>query len=197
MAQITAAQVKALRDSTGLGMLTCKDALVATDGDQEKAVDWLRKKGLDAAGKRMGRVTKEGAVGSYIHMNGRIGVLLELNSESDFVARGDDFQELLRDLCMQVAATAPVAVAPEDLDQTVVARERDIYVGQATGKPENVVASIVEGKLKKYYKEQCLLDQPFVKDPNQSVADRITGVIAKVGENISVRRFTRFQLGED
>ncbi len=197
MAQITAAQVKELRDKTGLGMMTCKEALVACDGDIEKSVDWLRTKGLDTAGKRTGRATKEGAVGSYIHMNGRIGVLLELNSETDFVARSEDFQQLLGDLCMQVAATAPLAISPEAIDKDILAREREIYVGQVSGKPENIVEQIVEGKLKKFYKEQCLLEQPFVKDPNTSVGERIKGVIAKVGENIIVRRFTRFQLGED
>ena len=197
MAQITAALVKELRDKTGLGMMTCKEALVACDGDIEKSVDWLRKKGLDTAGKRTGRATKEGAVGSYIHMNGRIGVLLELNSETDFVARSEDFQQLLGDLCMQVAATAPLAISPEAIDKDILAREREIYAEQVSGKPENIVEQIVEGKLKKFYKEQCLLEQPFVKDPNTSVSERIKGVIAKVGENITVRRFTRFQLGED
>ena len=197
MPEITAAQVKALREKTGLGMMTCKEALVASDGDSEKAVEWLRKKGLDAAGKRMGRVTKEGAIGSYIHMNGRIGVLVELNCESDFVARSEDFQQLLKDLCMQVAATAPIAVSAENVDEKVVAKEREIYASQVAGKPQAVVDKIVEGKLKKFFAEQCLVAQPFVKNPDMSVTDRIKGVIAKTGENITVRRFVRYQLGED
>jgi elongation factor Ts len=197
MPEITAALVKALRDKTGLGMMTCKEALTASDGDGDKAVEWLRKKGLDAAGKRMGRATKEGAIGSYIHMNGRIGVLVELNCESDFVARSEDFQLLLKDLCMQVAATAPIAVSPADVDEKIVARERDIYAGQVTGKPKDMVDKIVEGKLKKFFAEQCLIEQPFVKNPDMSVNDRVKGAIAKLGENITVRRFIRFQLGED
>lgn len=197
MPEITAAQVKELREKTGLGMMTCKEALVASNGDSEKAVDWLRKKGLDAADKRSGRVTKEGAIGSYIHMNGRIGVLVELNCESDFVARGEIFQQLLKDLCMQVAATAPLAVSSEDIDEKIIAKEREIYAEQVAGKPQGVVDKIVEGKLKKFFTEQCLLEQPFVKNPDLTVADVVKGVIAKTGENISVRRFTRFQLGED
>lgn len=196
MPEITAAQVKELREKTGLGMMTCKEALVASNGDSEKAVDWLRKKGLDAADKRSGRVTKEGAIGSYIHMNGRIGVLVELNCESDFVARGEVFQQLLKDLCMQVAATAPLAVSPDDIDERIVAKEREIYASQVAGKPQGVVDKIVEGKLKKFFAEQCLLEQPFVKNPDLTVADVVKGVIAKTGENISVRRFTRFQLGD-
>jgi len=197
MPEITASLVKELRDKTGLGMMTCKEALMACEGDTEKAIDWLRKKGLDAAGKRTGRATKEGAVGSYIHMNGRIGVLVELNSETDFVARSDDFQQLLRDLCMQVAATAPLAVSSEDVDEAVIAKEREIYADQVTDKPAEVIEKIVEGKLKKFFKEQCLLEQPFVKDPDVTVGDLIKNVMAKIGENITVRRFTRYQLGED
>ena len=196
MPEITAAQVMELREKTGLGMMTCKEALVASNGDSEKAVDWLRKKGLDTAGKRSGRVTKEGAIGSYIHMNGRIGVLVELNCESDFVARGEVFQQLLKDLCMQVAATAPRAVSPEDIDANILAKEREIYASQVAGKPQGVVDKIVEGKLKKFFAEHCLLDQPFVKNPDLTVADVVKAVIAKTGENIAVKRFTRFQLGD-
>ncbi len=197
MPEITAALVKALREKTGLGMMTCKEALIASDGDSEKAIEWLRKKGLDAAGKRSGRITKEGAIGSYIHMNGRIGVLVELNCESDFVARGEVFQQLLKDLCMQVAATAPLAVAPEDIDEKILAKEREIYAEQVVGKPKGVVDKIVEGKVQKFFTEQCLLAQPFVKNPDMSVTDYVKSVIAKTGENITVRRFVRFQLGED
>ena len=196
MAEVTAAQVKELRDRTGLGMMTCKEALVAAQGDPEKAIEYLRKKGLDAAGKRMGRTAKEGSVGAYIHVNGRVGVLLELNCESDFVARSEDFQNLLRDLCMQVAATAPIAVSPQDVPEAIVAKEKEIYAEQVADKPKDVVDKIVEGKLKKFYQEQCLVEQPFVKNPDMTVQDRISGVIAKLGEKIAVRRFTRYQLGD-
>lgn len=195
---ISAQLVKDLREKTGLGMMDCKNALVETDGDMEKAVDYLRKKGALKAAKREGRATSEGRIGSYIHMNGKIGVLLELNCESDFVAKTDQFAEVVKDLCMQVAASAPLWVAPEDVPADVIAKEKDIYMSQAkeAGKPEKILEKIAEGKLNKFYEDMCLLDQKFVKDTDKSVREMIKEKIAQLGENITVGRFTRFQLGE-
>jgi elongation factor Ts len=197
MSQISAAQVKELRDKTGLGMMTCKEALAATDGDPVKAVEYLRKKGLDAANKRAGRATSAGRIGSYIHMTGNLGVMVEVNCESDFVARGETFAQLVKDVCMHVAATDPISVASEDVPADVVAKEKEIYAEQVKGKPAEVIEKIVEGKLRKYYEERCLLEQPFVKDTSKTVGDLVKETIAKLGENISVRRFARFQLGEE
>ena len=198
MAEITSKLVKELRDKTGAGMMDCKKALVETDGDIDKAVDLLRKKGLAAAAKRAGRETKEGVIGSYIHMGGKIGVLVEINCETDFVARTDDFQALVKDIAMHIAAAAPQYLAPEDVPADVVEREKEIYKSQALeeGRPEKIIDKIVEGKLKKFYEEACLLNQKFVKDPSKTVSDRIAETIAKLGENIKVSRFVRFQLGE-
>jgi elongation factor Ts len=194
---ITAQMVKDLREKTGLGMMDCKNALVETDGDLEKAVDYLRKKGALKAAKREGRATSEGRIGSYIHMNGKIGVLLELNCESDFVAKTDQFAEIVKDLCMQVAASAPLWIAPEDVPAEVIAKEKDIYMSQAkeAGKPEKILEKIAEGKLNKFYEDMCLLDQKFVKDTDKTVREMIKEKIAQLGENITVGRFTRFQLG--
>jgi len=199
MAEITAQAVKELRQQTGLGMMDCKKALQETDGDMEKAVDHLRKQGLNAVEKRAGREASEGVITSYIHPGSRLGVLLELNCETDFVARTDDFQQFAKDLGMHIAASNPLAVDREDLDAEVIAKEREIYLEQAKneGKPENIAAKIVDGRLEKYYQEVCLLEQPFVKDPDQTVKDLVIGLTAKIGEKISIRRFACFRLGVD
>lgn len=196
--QITAQMVKELRERTGAGMMDCKWALGEAQGDMEKAIDLLRKKGLAAAAKKAGRVAAEGAVGSYIHAGGKIGVLVEVNSETDFVARTDEFQELVRDLAMHIAAAEPRFVGREEVTPEVLERERAIYREQAaaTGKPAQVVERIAEGKLEKYFSEFVLLEQPFVKNPDVTVGQLITEKIAKIGENIVVRRFSRFRLGE-
>lgn len=196
---ITSKLVKELRDRTGVGMMDCKKALVETGGDVEKAIQYLREKGLSAAAKRAGRETKEGSIFSYIHPGAKLGVLVELDCETDFVARTEDFQELGKNLAMQVAASAPLTVKREELPGDVVEREREIFKAQAlsSGKPENVVDKIVEGKLEKFYHEACLLEQPFVKNDKESVEDLLKATIAKLGENIVVKRFARFQLGED
>ena len=197
MTEITAALVKKLRDKTGLGMMTCKEALRASDGDVEKAVDHLRKKGLDAASKRAGRQTGEGIIGSYIHVTGRIGVMVEVNCESDFVARGDEFREMAKNIAMHVAAADPIAVRPEDIPDDVIEREKEIYRDQVKNKPPEIVEKIVEGKLRKFYAERCLLEQPFVKNTDQTVGEMVAEVMAKLGENITVRRFVRYELGEE
>jgi elongation factor Ts len=196
--QITPAMVKELREKTGAGIMDCKEALTATSGSLEEAVDYLRKKGLQAATKRSSRSTGQGAVGSYIHGGGRIGVLVEVNCETDFVARTDDFQELVRDLAMQVAASNPLYVSREHVPIEVVTKERSILEEQAkaSGRPAQVIAKMVEGRLEKYFEDVCLLEQPFIKDQAMSVSDVIKSKIAKIGENITVSRFARFQLGE-
>ena len=195
--EISAKDVKALRDKTACGMMDCKEALRETGGDQDKAVEYLRKKGIAKAGKRAARVTTEGAIGSYIHAGSKIGVLVELNCESDFVAQNAEFQDLLKELCMQVAATAPQAIKPEDLPEDAIEGEKDIFRAQITNKPPEIVEKIVEGKLKSFYKEACLLEQPWIREPKMTVGDLIAERIGKIGENIVVRRFVRFQLGED
>jgi elongation factor Ts len=189
--------VKDLRERTGLGMMDCKKALVETKGDADKAVDYLRKKGALKAATREGRTTSEGRIGSYIHMNGKIGVLVELNCESDFVAKTDQFAELVKDLCMHVAASAPRWISPDEVPEEVIAKEKEIYVSQAkeAGKPDKMLEKIADGKLKKFYSEVCLLEQSFVKDTDKSVADVIKEKIAQLGENITIGRFCRFQLG--
>lgn len=195
---ITAAQVKELRERTGAGMLECKRALEETDGNIEAAVDVLRAKGAAKAAKRAGRETREGAIESYIHMGGKIGVLIEVNCETDFVARTEDFQGLVRDLAMHIAAANPLAISAEDIPEDVIERERAVFREQvkAEGKPENLWDKIVEGKLKRFYQDNTLLDQAYVKDPDKTVGQLITEVSAKTGENIVVRRFARFALGE-
>ena len=196
--EITASQVKELRDRTGAGMMECKSALKETGGDVDKAVDVLRKRGLAAAAKKAGRTAAEGAVGSYIHAGGKIGVLVEVNCETDFVAKTEDFQQLVRDIAMHVAASNPRFVAREDVDASMMEHEREIYREQAlaSGRPENVVEKIVDGKMGRFYAEHCLLEQPFVKDPDKTVSQMIQSAVARMGENIMVRRFTRFGLGE-
>lgn len=196
---IDAKMVKSLRDKTGAGMMDCKKALEAASGDEEKATVWLREKGLAKAQKRSGRATSEGWIGSYIHSNGKIGVLVELKCETDFVAKSDKFKELAKDLAMQVAATSPVCVSPEQLPQDLLEKEKQIFLHQAKeeGKPENIAEKIVEGRIKKYYKEVCLQEQPFIKDDSKTVNDLINEAVAVLGENIQIGRFTRLGLGED
>jgi elongation factor Ts len=195
---ISASMVKELRERTGAGMMECKNALAETNGDMEKAIDLLRARGAAKAAKRAEREAKEGVIGSYVHMNGKIGVLVEVNCETDFVARNDAFQALARDLAMHIAAAAPLALTAEEIPADVVERERGVYREQVKneGKPEKMWDKIVEGKLNKFYKESTLLEQPFVKDPDKTVKELITEVAAKTGENITVRRFARFKLGE-
>jgi elongation factor Ts len=196
---ITSAMVKELRDKTGAGMMDCKEALAASDGDFEKAIDYLRKKGMSAATKRSSKAAKDGVITSYIHMGGKIGVLVELNCETDFVAKTENFQALAKDLTMQVAAANPLYVNPEDIPAEALEREKAIYRSQLLEekKPEKIWDKIVEGKLKKYYEEVCLLQQKFIKDQDITIATLVNNMIAKTGENIIVRRFVRFQLGEE
>jgi elongation factor Ts len=198
MAEINAAMVKKLRDLTGAGMMECKAALTEAGGDIEAATTILRKRGLAQAGKKAGRATKEGLVGSYIHMGGKIGVLVEVNCESDFVARTDDFQSLAREVAMHIAAANPQYVRREDVPADVLDRERAIYRGQMEGqkKPEAVLDKIVEGKLNSFYEQVCLLDQPSIRDPKLTIGQIVTAAIAKMGENIAIPRFVRFKLGE-
>ncbi len=195
---VEAGRVKELREKTGAGIMDCKRALQASGSDLEAAVKWLREKGLASAAKKAGRVTSEGQVVSYIHPGGRVGVLLELNCETDFVARTDEFQALARELAMQVAAGNPRWVRREDVPADVVAAEREVLTRQAAqeGKPERIVANIVEGRLKKFFQENCLIDQPFIKDDSKTVEQLIREAIARLGENLVLRRFARFGLGE-
>ncbi len=195
---ISAEQVKALRDQTGAGMMECKKALLEADGDLEKAVTLLRERGLAAAAKRADRQTREGIIGHYIHAGGRLGVLAEVNCETDFVAATEEFQELVRDISMQIAASNPTYVRREDVRQEEIEREKEIYHNQAqsAGKPEKIMERIVEGKLNKYYSEVCLYEQPFVKDPELTVEELIKAKIAVLKENIAVKRFARFKVGE-
>jgi elongation factor Ts len=195
--QITPVMIKELREQTGAGIMDCKEALTASNGVMAEAVDFLRKKGLQAADKRAARSTQEGTIGAYIHGGGRLGVLVEVNCETDFVARTDDFQTLVHDLAMQVAAANPLYVARDEVPADVVAKEREIYEEQAkaSGRPAPAWPRIVEGRLEKYFQEVCLLEQPFVKEPSITVQDLIKAAIAKIGENITVKRFVRFQLG--
>src|SRR5271170_8124139 len=195
---ISAAQVKELRDKTGAPMMDCRGALTEAKGDIEQAVIVLRKKGMASAAKKASRMTTEGAVGTYIHAGGKIGVLVEVNCESDFVARTDDFQELLKDIAMHIAATDPRYVRREDVTAEDLEREKEIFRAQAasTGKPPAVVEKIVEGKMSKFYEEVCLLDQPFIKDQTVAIKDMIATKVGKLGENITVRRFARFKVGD-
>jgi elongation factor Ts len=198
MAEITAAMVKQLRDKTGAGMMDCKKALQEAEGDFDKAVEILRKRGIAKAAKRADREANEGVVAAYIHPGSKLGVLVEVNCETDFVANTDDFKEFAKNIAMHIAASNPLAVKREDLDQEALDKEKEIYREQALaqGKPEHIVDKIVEGRLEKYYSEVCLLEQPYVKDPDKTVKDLLTEVIAKVGENITIKRFARFRIGE-
>jgi elongation factor Ts len=202
MADITAAAVKQLREKTGAGMMECKNALVEAEGNEEKAVDILRERGLASAKKREGRIAAEGIVGSYIHMGGKVGVLVELNCETDFVARGEEFQQLVKDIAMHIAAAEPRYVTREEIPAGVLDKEREIARAQAkndpkmANKPDQVIDKIVEGRLNKFYEETVLVDQPFVKAPEKTIAELVTEKTAKTGERIAVRRFTRYKMGE-
>ena len=197
MAEISAQMVKDLRAKTGAGIMDCKKALKEHDGDVEKAVDFLRKKGLATAKKRAERDASEGRIESYIHMGGKIGVLVEVGCETDFVAKNDDFVEFCKSLAMHIAAAAPAGLTPEEIPADVIERERAVYVGQLQeeGKPEQMIEKIVEGKINKFYKDICLLSQPWIKEPKLSVQDILNETVAKIGENIVIKRFTRFQIG--
>ena len=198
MAAISAKMVQELRTKTGAGIMDCKRALTETDGDIEKAVEALRKKGLAAAAKKAGRTTSEGLVASYIHAGGRIGVLVEVNCETDFVARTEQFQQLVKDISMHIAASSPLYLKREDVPENVLMKEREIYKAQFlnSGKPEKVVDKIVDGKIDKYFSEICLYEQAFVKDTDKTIQQLVTETIAQLGENVNIRRFTRFALGE-
>ena len=202
MAEITASAVKALREKSGAGMIDVKNALVEANGDEAAAMEILRKKGVATAGKKAGRVTAEGAVGSYIHMGGKVGVLVEINCESDFVARGDEFQQLVKDVAMHIAATDPRYATRADVQAGELDKEREILMEQLkndpknAGKPDDVLGKIIEGRLNKFYEENVLVDQPFVKDPSKTIGELITEKIASIKENITIRRFTRYKMGE-
>ncbi len=195
---ISAEQVKKLREITGVGFMECKGALLEAKGNIETAVTLLRKKGLASLAKKAGRETREGWIGSYIHTNGKIGVIVEVNCESDFVARNADFQTLVKDLAMHIAASDPRFIRKEDVTEDVLAKEREIYREQAraTGKPENILDKMVDGRMSKFFSETCLLEQPFVKEPSITVRDHIAAYIQKIGENIQVRRFVRYKVGD-
>ncbi len=195
--KITSQMVKELRDKTNAGMMDCKRALGETDGDMEKAIDLLRQKGLAVAAKRADRATSEGVVACYIHGGGKLGVMVEVGCETDFVAKTDDFQAFARDIAMHVAAANPVAVSRDEVPADLIEREKEIYSKQAleSGKPENIVEKIVSGKIEKYISEVCLLEQKFVKNPDLTIQDLLNELIAKMGENISIKRFARFQVG--
>jgi elongation factor Ts len=193
---ITPKLIQELREKTGAGIMDCKRALAETDGDLEKAIVWLREKGIAAAAGRAGRVASEGAVGSYIHAGGKIGVLIEVNCETDFCAKSEAFQALVKELALQVAALNPRVVRREELSPEVVEQERQIFASQAEGKPAAVVAKIVDGKIEKFYKEACLLEQAYARDPNKTVNDLLVEAALQMREKIDVRRFTRYQLGE-
>jgi len=195
MAEITAQAVKDLREKTGAGLLDCKKALAEAQGNEEAAITILRKKGAASAAKKADRVTKEGLIESYIHVGGKVGVMIEVNCETDFVGRNDEFKAFCKDVCLQIAAANPTYVSREEVPETELAKEREIASAQVLGKPPAAVQKIVEGKLEKYYSTMCLLDQPFVKLPEKTVKEVLTEKISKMGENIQVRRFTRYQLG--
>ncbi len=199
MANITAQMVKELREKTGAGMMDCKRALEEAEGDMEKAVEVLRKRGIAKAEKKAGREAKDGLVEAYIHAGGKLGVLVEVNCETDFVAKTDDFKTFVRNIAMQIAATNPMAIKREDIPQEVMEKEREIYREQArsSGKPEHIVDKIAEGKLEKFYTEHVLMEQPYIRDPEITIQDYVTEMIARLGENITIRRFARFRIGEE
>ena len=198
MSTIPASAVKELREMSGAGMMDCKKALIEASGDIEKAIDILRKTGMAKARKKSGRSAKEGIILPYIHPGAKLGVLLEINCETDFVANTDDFKNLSKDIAMHIAASAPMSVSREEIPQETLEREKEIYADQArqSGKPENIIEKMTEGRLNKFYQENVLLEQTFVKDPDKTVSDLITETVAKLGENILISRFSRFQLGE-
>ena len=195
---ISAKQVKELRDSSGVGMMDCKKALVEADGNVDKAIEILRKKGIAKAQKKASRDAKEGSILSYIHPGSKLGVLIELNCETDFVANTDDFKDLANDICMHIAATAPLALTREDIDSSVIEKEKEIFVEQSqkSGKPDNIIEKMVEGRLNKFFQENVLLEQSFVKDPSKTIKDLITDKVAVLGENIMINNFSRFQIGQ-
>ena len=198
MSTINAKMVMQLREKTGAGIMDCKGALTECNGDMDKAVDFLRKKGLATAAKRAGRAMTEGIVECYIHMDSKLGVLVEVNCETDFVAKNDDFKMFAKNIAMHIAATNPVGIRPEDVSEEIIDKEKEIYRGQVLemGKPEKIADKIVEGKLQKYFKENCLMDQAYVRNPDMTVADLLNEMIAKIGENILIKRFVRFKIGE-
>ena len=202
MAEITASAVKALREKTGAGMVDCKNALTEANGDETQAVEILRKKGMATADKKSGRVTAEGAVGSYIHMGGKVGVMVEINCESDFVARGEEFQQLVKDVAMHIAASDPRYVTRAEVPSEILDKEREIEMEKLKGDPKNankpadILEKIISGKLNNYYEANVLVDQPFVKDPSKTVGDLLTEKISSIKENITIRRFTRYKMGE-
>ena len=198
MVEISAAMVKELRQATGSGIMDCKRVLAEAEGDYETAVDLLRKKGLAKAAKRAGRSTSEGLIYSYIHTGSKLGVLVEVNCESDFVAKTDDFATFVKNIAMHIAAANPAGLVPEDVDSAVIEKEREIFRAQMLeeGKPENIIDKIVEGKIEKFYKDVCLMSQQYVKDPQKNITDVLKETIAKIGENIQIKRFVRFQIGE-
>ena len=197
MSDVSPTLVKQLREKTNAGMMDCKKALVEAGGDLEKAEDILRKKGIASASKKASRSVKEGVVASYIHLQGKVGVLVEVNCETDFVAKNDIFREFVKDLTLHIAAAHPIYVVRDEVPETVIEREREIYREQVKGKPANVVEKIVDGKLEKFYGSVCLLDQAFIKDPDKTVKDLVASKIAELGENIVIRRFARFAVGEE
>jgi len=198
MVQISAAMVKELREATGSGIMDCKRVLAEAEGNMDNAVDLLRKKGLAKAAKRAGRSTSEGVIFSYIHTGAKLGVLLEVNCESDFVAKTENFQQFVKNIAMHIAAANPMGLNPEDIDIAVIEKEREIFRAQMLeeGKPENIIDKIVEGKVEKFYKEVCLMSQPYVKDPQQTISELVKETIGSMGENIQIKRFARFQIGE-
>ncbi|MDH3573921.1 MAG: translation elongation factor Ts [Desulfobacteraceae bacterium] len=198
MSTISAKMVMQLREKTGAGIMDCKGALTECNGDIDNAVDYLRKKGLATAAKRAGRAMSEGIVETYIHMDSKLGVLVEVNCETDFVAKNDDFKAFAKNIAMHIAATNPAGILPEDVSEDIINKEKEIYRGQVLemGKPEKIADKIVEGKLQKYFKENCLMDQAYVRNPEMTIADLLNELIAKIGENISIKRFVRFKIGE-
>ena len=199
MATISAATVKQLREKTGAGIMDCKEALSECNGDISNAVDFLRKKGLATAAKRASRATTEGIIESYIHMDSKLGVLVEINCETDFVAKNDDFKEFAKNIAMHITATNPVSIRPEDVPKETIDKEKEIYRAQVLdmGKPEQVADKIVDGKMKKYFKENCLMNQDYVRDSNITIEDLLNEMVAKIGENITIKRFARFKIGEE
>jgi len=195
---ISAKQVKELRDSSGVGMMDCKKALVEANGDVDKAIEILRKKGIAKAQKKASRDAKEGSILSYIHPGAKLGVLIELNCETDFVANTDDFKDLANDICMHIAASSPLAISREDIDSSVVEKEKEIFIEQSkdSGKPDNIIEKMVEGRLNKFFQENVLLEQNFVKDPSKTIKDLITDKVSVLGENIMINNFSRFQIGQ-
>lgn len=193
--QINAKMVGQLRESTGAGLMDCKKVLVETEGDFDKAIELLRKKGMATAAKKAGRDASDGLIEAYIHLGGKVGVMVEVSCESDFVAKNDEFKQFVRDIAMHVAATNPVCVSREEVDPAIVAAERKVAESQAEGKPANAIESIVEGKLNKFLSESCLLEQAFVKNPDQTIQELLTAMISKMGENMVIKRFARFQVG--